>query len=80
MTPQPPTPESPDPLTQDSFSASTLKLTTNFIVEAVSGGGVVLVHGCDGFDQSAAVAAAALMRSYTATLEVGLVWWCGEVV
>jgi len=54
---------------KDSFSASTLKLTTNFLVEAVAGGGRVLVHGCDGFDQSAAVAAAALMRSYTATLE-----------
>jgi hypothetical protein len=30
----------------------------------------VLVHGCDGFDQSAAVAVAALMRHCTATLEV----------
>ena len=30
----------------------------------------VLVHGCDGFDQSAAVVVAALMRHFTATLEV----------
>ena len=31
-----------------SFSQSTLKLTTNFILDAVAGGGRVLVHGCDG--------------------------------
>ena len=52
-----------------SFSNSTLKLTSNFILEALSGGGRVLVHGCDGFDQSAAVVIAALMKHYTATLE-----------
>merc|ERR1712080_206433 len=52
-----------------SFSASTLKLTTNFILEALSGGGRVLVHGCDGFDQSAAVVVAALMRHCITTLE-----------
>jgi len=52
-----------------SFSASTMKLTTNFILEALAGGGKVLVHGCDGFDQSAAVVVAALMRHCTATLE-----------
>jgi len=52
-----------------SFSNSTLKLTSNFILEALSGGGRVLVHGCDGFDQSAAVVVAALMKHYTATLE-----------
>jgi len=54
---------------KDSFSASTLKLTTNFVLEALAGGGRVLVHGCDGFDQSAAVVVAALMRHFTATLE-----------
>ena len=52
-----------------SFSHSTLKLTSQFILEALAGGGRVLIAGCDGFDQSAAVAAAALMRRYTATLE-----------
>lgn len=52
-----------------SFSNSTLKLTSNFILEALAGGGRVLVHGCDGFDQSAAVVIAALMKHYTATLE-----------
>lgn len=52
-----------------SFSHSTLKLTSNFILEALAGGGRVLVHGCDGFDQSAAVVIAALMKYYTATLE-----------
>jgi len=52
-----------------SFSNSTLKLTSNFILEALSNGGRVLVHGCDGFDQSAAVVIAALMKHYTATLE-----------
>ena len=52
-----------------SFSASTLRLTTNFILEAISGGGRVLVHGSDGFDQSAAVAVAALMKHCSATLE-----------
>lgn len=54
---------------KESFSASTLKLTTNFILEALSGGGKVLVHGCDGYDQSAAVVVAALMRHCSATLE-----------
>lgn len=54
---------------KDSFSASTLKLTTNFVLEALAGGGKLLVHGCDGFDQSAAVAVAALMRHCSATLE-----------
>jgi len=55
-----------------SFSNSTLKLTSNFILEALSAGGRVLVHGCDGFDQSAAVVIAALMRHHTATLEDAL--------
>ena len=36
----------------------------------------VLVHGCDGFDQSAAVVVAALMRHFTATLEVSLIEKC----
>jgi len=52
-----------------SFSNSTLKLTTNFITDALSEGGVVMVHGCDGLDQSAAVVIAALMKHYSATLE-----------
>jgi len=52
-----------------TFSVSTLKLTTNFILEALGKGGKVLVHGCDGFDQSAAVVVAALMQHCTATLE-----------
>ena len=52
-----------------SFSVSSLRLTTNFILEALEGGGAVLVHGCDGFDQSAAVVTAALMRLQQATLE-----------
>ena len=52
-----------------SFSNSTLKLTSNFIIDALTSGGTVLVHGCDGHDQSAAVVIAALMRFYSATLE-----------
>ena len=55
-----------------SFTTSSqecLGLTTNFILEALAGGGRVLVHGCDGFDQSAAVVTAALMRLQQATLE-----------
>ena len=52
-----------------SFSVSSLRLTTNFIVEALAGGGTVMIHGCDGHDQSAAVAVAALMRLQLATLE-----------
>ena len=31
-----------------SFSVSSLRLTTNFILEALEAGGTVLVHGCDG--------------------------------
>ena len=55
-----------------SFTTSSqecLGLTTNFILEALEGGGRVLVHGCDGFDQSAAVVTGALMRLQQATLE-----------
>ena len=52
-----------------SFSQSTLKLTTRFILDALESGGRVLVHGCDGHDQSAGVVLAALMRHYSATLE-----------
>ena len=52
-----------------SFSHSTLKLTTNFILDAITSGGSVLVHGCDGLDQSAAVVVAPLMRHHSATLE-----------
>ena len=52
-----------------SFSHSTLKLTTRFILDALEAGGRVLVHGCDGHDQSAGVVLAALMRHYSATLE-----------
>jgi len=52
-----------------SFSHSTLKLTTNFILDAITSGGTVLVHGCDGLDQSAAVVVAALMRHHSATIE-----------
>lgn len=55
-----------------TFSASTLKLTTNFVLEALAGGGRVLVHGCDGFDQSAAVVVAVLMQHNTASLEDAL--------
>ena len=55
-----------------SFSHSTLNLTTNFILDAISAGGTVLVHGCDGLDQSAAVVAAALMRQHSTTVEDSL--------
>jgi len=61
-----------------SFSNSTLKLTTNFITEAVNKGGRVLVHGCDGHDQSAAVVIAALMRIHSATLEDCLWYLCSS--
>ena len=54
---------------KSSFSHSTLKLTTNFILDAITSGGSVLVHGCDGLDQSAAVVLAALMRHHSATIE-----------
>jgi len=53
-----------------SFSLSTLKLTNSFISEALSSGGRILVHGCDGLDQSAAVITSALMSSYSVSLEV----------
>lgn len=52
-----------------SFSLSTIKLTNNFICEALAEGGRILVHGCDGLDQSAAVVTAALMQHYSASLE-----------
>jgi len=52
-----------------SFSNSTLRLTSQFITDALESGGNVLVHGCDGIDQSAAVVLAALMRHFSATLE-----------
>ena len=55
-----------------SFSNSTLKLTSNFILEALSAGGRVLVHGCDGFEQSAAIVIAALMRHHTSMLKDAL--------
>lgn len=59
---------------KESFSASTLKLTTNFILEALAGGGRVLVHGWDGFDQSAAVVVAALMKKFSVSLDEAL-WY-----
>jgi len=55
-----------------SFSLSTIKLTNTFIIEAIEKGGRILVHGCDGMDQSAAVAAAALIEMYTTSLEDSL--------
>ncbi|XP_023325493.1 uncharacterized protein LOC111699140 [Eurytemora carolleeae] len=55
-----------------SFSLSTLKLTNSFISEALSSGGRILVHGCDGLDQSAAVITSALMSSYSVSLEDSL--------
>merc|ERR1712059_6200 len=57
---------------KSTFSASTLKLTTNFVLDALAGGGRVLVHGCDGFDQSAAVVVAVLMQHATASFEDAL--------
>lgn len=57
---------------KSSFSLSTLKLTTTFITDAIVGGGTVLVHGCDGFDQSAAVVAAYLMSRMACSLEDSL--------
>jgi len=57
-----------------SFSLSTLKLTNSFIIEALLHGGRILVHGCDGTDQSAAVVIAALMQYKTASLEDSLLY------
>jgi hypothetical protein len=39
-------------------------------IQALAEGGRILVHGCDGMDQSAAVVTAALMQHYSASLEV----------
>lgn len=55
-----------------SFSLSTIKLTNTFILDAIEKGGRILVHGCDGMDQSAAVVAAALIQMYTTSLEDSL--------
>jgi len=52
-----------------SFSLSTIKLTNTFIIEAIEKGGRILVHGCDGMDQSAAVVTAALIQMFTTSLE-----------
>eukprot|EP00088_Acartia_fossae_P035887 TRINITY_DN37003_c0_g1_i1.p1 TRINITY_DN37003_c0_g1~~TRINITY_DN37003_c0_g1_i1.p1 ORF type:complete len:371 (+),score=52.63 TRINITY_DN37003_c0_g1_i1:180-1292(+) len=55
-----------------SFSLDTIKLTNSYILEALNNGGKILVHGCDGLDQSAAVVIASLMVHHTATLEDSL--------
>jgi len=59
---------------KNSFSLSTLKLTNNFVTDAITGGGRVLVNGCDGLDQSAAIVVAFLMHRFTVSLEDAL-WY-----